>query len=128
MLAALVGYVGRENFFAGIKNYLAAHARANATLADLLAELERTSGRDLGEWTRLWLQEAGVTTLRLEIAADDDGVISSAAVVQEIPAGSPASLRRFLRLGRVTVVLEQGNDFGKKGCQSAFVFAKICSS
>ena len=93
VLAALVGYVGRENFFAGIKNYLAAHARANATLADLLAELERTSGRDLGEWTRLWLQEAGVTTLRLEVAADDDGVISSAAVVQEIPAGSPASLR-----------------------------------
>ena len=34
-----------------------------------------------------------MTTLRLEIAADDDGVISSAAVVQEIPAGSPASLR-----------------------------------
>ena len=93
VLAALVGYVGRENFFAGIKNYLAAHARANATLADLLAELERTSGRDLGEWTRLWLQEAGVTTLRLEVADDDDGVISSAAVVQEIPAGSPASLR-----------------------------------
>ena len=93
VLAALVGYVGRENFFAGIKSYLAAHAYANATLADLLAELERTSGRDLGEWTRLWLQEAGVTTLRLEVAADDDGVISSAAVLQEIPAGSPASLR-----------------------------------
>ena len=36
VLAALVGYVGRDNFFAGIKRYLAAHAYANATLTDLL--------------------------------------------------------------------------------------------
>ncbi len=93
VLAALVGYVGRESFFKGIKSYLAAHAYANATLADLLAELEATSGRDLGAWTRVWLQEAGVTTLRMAVETDDDGVITSAAVLQEIPAGSPATLR-----------------------------------
>ena len=93
VLAALVGYVGRESFFKGIKNYLAAHAYANATLADLLAELEAVSGRDLSAWTRVWLQEAGVTTLRTEITTDDDGVITSAEIVQEIPAGSPATLR-----------------------------------
>ena len=93
VLAALVGYVGRDNFFAGIKRYLAAHAYANATLTDLLAELEATSGRDLGAWTRLWLQEAGVTTLRPEVVTDDQGVITSFAVLQEIPAGSPATLR-----------------------------------
>ena len=93
VLAALVGYVGRESFFKGIKNYLAAHAYANATLADLLAELEAVSGRDLSAWTRVWLQEAGVTTLRTEITTDDDGVITSAEIIQEIPAGSPATLR-----------------------------------
>ncbi|SDN51286.1 Membrane alanyl aminopeptidase Metallo peptidase. MEROPS family M01 [Actinomyces ruminicola] len=93
VLSALVAYVGRESFFAGIKNYLAAHAYANATLADLLGELERVSGRDLSAWTRVWLQEAGVTTLRLELETGADGVITSAAVLQEIPAGSPASQR-----------------------------------
>ena len=93
VLAALVGYVGRESFFKGIKSYLAAHAYANATLADLLAELEAVSGRDLSAWTRVWLQEAGVTTLRTEITTDDDGVITSAEIIQEIPAGSPATLR-----------------------------------
>ena len=93
VLAALVGYVGRESFFEGIKNYLAAHAYGNATLTDLLAELERVSGRDLGAWTRVWLQEAGVTSLRMLLTTDDDGVITSAEVVQEIPTGSPASLR-----------------------------------
>jgi len=93
VLATLVGYVGRENFFAGIQRYLAAHAYSNAELGDLLRELEAVSGRDLSSWTRLWLQEAGVTTLRLEVVTDADGVITQAAVRQEIPADSPASLR-----------------------------------
>ena len=93
VLAALVGYVGRENFFTGIQRYLAAHAYSNAELGDLLRELEAVSGRDLSSWTRLWLQEAGVTTLRLEVVTDADGVITQAAVRQEIPADSPASLR-----------------------------------
>ena len=93
VLAALVGYVGRDNFFAGIQRYLAAHAYANAELADLLRELETVSGRDLSTWTRLWLQEAGVTTLRMQVTTDADSVITQAAVRQEIPADSPASLR-----------------------------------
>ena len=93
VLATLVGYVGRENFFAGIQRYLAAHAYSNAELGDLLRELEAVSGRDLSNWTRLWLQEAGVTTLRLEVVTDAYGVITQAAVRQEIPANSPASLR-----------------------------------
>ena len=41
-------------------------------MADLLAELEKVSGRDLEAWTRVWLQEAGVTTLRMSIETDGD--------------------------------------------------------
>ena len=93
VLAALVGYVGRDNFFAGIQRYLAAHAYANAELSDLLRELEAVSGRDLSAWTRLWLQEAGATTLRTQVTANADGIITQAAIRQEIPADSPASLR-----------------------------------
>lgn len=93
VLTALVAYVGRERFFAGIARYLKAHAFGNATLADLLSELEAVSGRDLAAWTRVWLQEAGVTTLRLETTTDEAGRITSAAAVQEIPEGSPATLR-----------------------------------
>lgn len=93
VLSALVAYVGRENFFRGIARYLAKHAYANATLADLLTELEATSGRDLQAWTRVWLQEAGVTTLRTRVSTDDAGVVTSLEVLQEVPEGSPASLR-----------------------------------
>ncbi len=40
VLKQLVFYVGREKFFKGINSYLNKHAYSNATLADLLAELE----------------------------------------------------------------------------------------
>ena len=47
VLKQLAFYVGRTQFFEGIHNYLNRHAYSNATLADLLSELEKTSGRDL---------------------------------------------------------------------------------
>ncbi|WP_103064081.1 aminopeptidase N [Actinomyces qiguomingii] len=116
VLSALVAYVGRESFFAGIKNYLSAHAYANATLADLLTELERVSGRDLSAWTRVWLQEAGVTTLRLELTTGADDVITSAAIVQEIPTGSPASLRPHrVVLGSYTLVAQEPTALERTG-------------
>ncbi|MDO4900320.1 aminopeptidase N [Actinomyces sp.] len=116
VLSALVAYVGRESFFAGIKNYLAAHAYANATLADLLGELERVSGRDLSAWTRVWLQEAGVTTLRLELTTGADDVITSATIVQEVPDGSPASLRPHrVVLGSYTLGAQESATLERTG-------------
>jgi len=64
VLRQLVAWVGQDEFLAGVSNYLKKHAWGNATLADLLAELEAASGRDLKDWSRQWLQEAGVTVLR----------------------------------------------------------------
>ncbi|NYG08009.1 aminopeptidase N [Phycicoccus badiiscoriae] len=82
VLKQLVAYVGREPFTAGLRAYFAKHAWGNTTLPDLLHELEQTSGRDLGTWSKLWLETAGVNTLRPEIATDDQGLISSASIVQ----------------------------------------------
>src|SRR6202021_3717595 len=59
VLKQLVAYVGRENFLDGVRRYFSAHAWGNATLADLLAALEETSGRDLAAWAEEWLQTAG---------------------------------------------------------------------
>ena len=59
VLKQLVAYVGRENFLDGVRKYFAAHAWGNATLADLLAALEETSGRDLAAWSAEWLADGG---------------------------------------------------------------------
>src|SRR3984893_9627578 len=46
LLKQLVAYVGKDNFLAALRRYFDQHASGNATLADLLAALEETSGRD----------------------------------------------------------------------------------
>jgi aminopeptidase N len=85
VLKQLVAWVGRDAFFGGVAAYLKKHAWGNAELADLFAELEVTSGRDLDSWKKLWLETAGVNTLRPELSTDEDGVITSFAVLQSAP-------------------------------------------
>lgn len=92
VLRQLVSYVGRDAFFAGLHEYLTAHSYANATLADLLGELEKASGRDLSAWSTVWLEEAGVTLLRPSIEVDEAGVVRELAILQE-PFSEGASLR-----------------------------------
>ncbi|WP_427383338.1 aminopeptidase N [Janibacter sp. G56] len=82
VLKQMVAYVGREPFVAGLRAYFAKHAWSNTTLDDLLVELEATSGRDLRAWSKLWLETAGVNTLRPVIGVDDRGGITSAVIEQ----------------------------------------------
>ncbi|TQJ51452.1 aminopeptidase N [Phycicoccus sp. SLBN-51] len=87
VLKQLVAYVGREPFVAGLRAYFAKHAWGNTTLSDLLDELAATSGRDLDTWSKLWLETAGVNTLRPEVEVDDQGVVTSARIVQTYAEG-----------------------------------------
>ena len=64
VLKQLVAWVGRDNFLAGVQQYFAEHSWGNATLGDLLAALEQSSGRELASWSKAWLETAGVNTLR----------------------------------------------------------------
>ena len=86
VLKQLVYYVGREKFFKGINNYLNKHAYSNATLADLLAELELTSGRDLKAWSAQWLEQSGINTITTEVETNEDGTIKRLALRQTAPA------------------------------------------
>jgi aminopeptidase N len=86
VLKQLVAYVGEEQFVEGLRRYFRAHAYGNTELADLLRELETTSGRDLTEWSAQWLQRAGVNTLRPVIETDDDGRLTSVTIEQTAPA------------------------------------------
>ncbi|GAA2440341.1 aminopeptidase N [Streptomyces macrosporus] len=86
VLKQLVAYVGEDAFFRGVQTYFKRHAWGNTRLTDLLTALEETSGRDLKTWSKAWLETAGINVLRPEVATDDDGTITSFAVLQEAPA------------------------------------------
>ncbi|UED86370.1 aminopeptidase N [Streptomyces profundus] len=85
VLKQLVAYVGREEFFQGVRTYFKRHAWGNTRLTDLLAALEETSGRDLKAWSRAWLETAGINVLRPVVEVDADGVITRFVVQQEAP-------------------------------------------
>ncbi len=107
VLKQLVAHVGRENFLTGVRRYFGQHAFGNATLGDLLAALEETSGRDLSDWSKKWLETAGVNTLRPEYRCDDEGRLAAFAVVQEAPASHPV-----LRPHRIAIGLYDRGDDG----------------
>ena len=88
-LKQLGAYVGREAFISGVSAYFKKFAFKNAVLADLLTELETTSGRDLKSWSKQWLETAGVNTLRSEITEDAAGNISGFKVLQTAPSEWP---------------------------------------
>ncbi|MFE3445367.1 aminopeptidase N [Nocardia sp. NPDC059180] len=83
VLKQLVAYVGLEPFLAGLRAYFAEHAYGNATFDDLLAALEKSSGRDLSTWGAQWLKTTGLNIMRPEFEVDADGKFSAFTVVQE---------------------------------------------
>jgi aminopeptidase N len=105
VLKALVAYVGREEFFAGLRAYFHEYAWGNASLGDLLAKLEEASGKNLADWSKAWLETAGPNTLSAEFELDDAGAFRSFHVVQTAPEAHP-----HLRPHRLAVGLYERRD------------------
>ncbi len=101
----LVAFVGRENFVAGLRAYFDRHAWGNATLADLLDALEQASGRPLADWSKSWLETAGVNTLRPLYTSTPQGTFGEFAVLQEAAESQPE-----LRPHRIAIGLYDRHD------------------
>jgi aminopeptidase N len=100
VLKQLVAWVGQDAFMAGLRSYFQKHEFGNTVLADLLAELEEASGRDLHGWAKEWLETAGCNTLRAAFETGPDGAFTAFSLLQEGPADHPT-----LRSHRVAVGL-----------------------
>ncbi|TML91640.1 MAG: aminopeptidase N [Actinobacteria bacterium] len=91
VLRQLVAWVGDEAFLRGCADYFRRHEWANTELADFLAALEETSGRDLDDWSARWLETAGVNTVQASFdtaaGSGQTPCFSSFAVVQTAPPG-----------------------------------------
>jgi aminopeptidase N len=99
--------VGRDAFRDGLRAYFAKHAWGNTTLDDLLSELEHTSGRDLGTWSKLWLETAGVNTLRPVVETDDGGLVSSVVIEQTSADDYPTLRPHRLAVGAYSVTTSE---------------------
>ena len=86
VLKQLVAWVGKDEFFRGVGSYFKKHQWQNTELKDLLVELERESGRELTSWSQLWLETAGVNTLK-PVIESEAGKITSFVVQQSTQEG-----------------------------------------
>ena len=108
VLRQLVAWVGPEQFMSGVREYFSKHAWQNTELSDLMAELEKASGRDLdrvgaalaGDRRR---QHPGPGNLGAA-----DGTIGSFAIVQSAVESEPT-----LRPHRLAVGFYNLNGDGK---------------
>jgi aminopeptidase N len=104
VLKQLVAWVGREPFMRGVHDYFVKHHHGNTELVDLLTELEAQSGRDLAEWSKLWLETAGVNTLRPVFELDDAGRYASFAIEQSAVAEYPTIRPHRIAVGLYSLV------------------------
>ena len=111
VLKQLGAYVGVDAFLAGLREYFVEHAYGNTTLADLLRALEKASGRDLGDWSRLWLETTGINTITPEINLAADGTMDSVTLVQTAPDTNSAD--NVLRPHRLAVGLYDDDADGR---------------
>ena len=112
VLKQLVAWVGREAFFKGVASYFKKHQWKNTELTDLLVELEKESGRELTSWSKLWLETAGVNTLKPKIETKD-GTITSFVIEQ-----TPQEGHDYLRPHRMGVGLFNLQDGKLKRVES----------
>lgn len=103
-LRQLVAWVGEENFLKATRTYFNKHAWGNTTLPDFLEPLEVASGRDLSEWSKSWLETAGVTLLRPNFLLNQDGTYASFEILQS-PPDAPPGLPQVLRPHRLNLGL-----------------------
>lgn len=99
VLKQLVAWVGKEPFLRGVAAYFRKHQWENTELSDLLEELERESGRELKSWSKLWLETAGVNTLKPQIETDSNGVITSFVIEQTAIAEQPTIRPHRMAIG-----------------------------
>lgn len=111
VLKQLGAYVGVEAFLAGLRDYFTEHAYANTTLADLLRALEKSSGRDLGQWSKLWLETTGINTITPEVTLAGDATMASVTLLQSAPEA--VSKDNLLRPHRLAVGLYDPDADGR---------------
>ncbi|RPA12759.1 aminopeptidase N [Gordonia sp. OPL2] len=100
VLKQLVAYVGLEDFLAGLRDYFEAHKFDNAGFSDLLAALEKSSGRDLSDWGSQWLKTTGINVIRPDFELDADGAFTRFTIVQDGAAPGAGETRvHRLRVG-----------------------------
>src|SRR5689334_1255158 len=79
--------VGADAFRDGLREYLKAHAFANATWPDLIAALDPRTSEDLEAWSHAWVEQPRRPEISIELKVTD-GRIERLALTQHDPVAA----------------------------------------
>jgi aminopeptidase N len=105
VMRQLESLAGEESLRKGLQVYLKENSWGNARWDDLIAILEKTSKKPLGEWSRMWIREAGMPVIKPAVTAGENGFTLSFR--EDDPAGAlrhwPQTLNTMIITGADTV-------------------------
>ncbi|HET7754085.1 MAG TPA: M1 family metallopeptidase, partial [Anaeromyxobacteraceae bacterium] len=90
VLGMVEHFIGDEAFRSGIHAYLAPRAHGTGSTADLVAELSRSSGRDLSRLFASFLDQPGMPLVSARTACDGAGARVELSQTRWLPRGSAA--------------------------------------
>lgn len=97
-------FVGEEAFRTGIQAYFQKFAFQNAARSDFIDAIAKTAGRDLGPWTKAWLQSSGPNKVKA-VWSCKAGKLSALAIEQRPSSSGTLSPHR----ARVGLFQKSGN-------------------
>jgi aminopeptidase N len=62
--------LGEDKFRDGVRYYFSKHAYTNTRLSDFIGALEHSSGRSLADWSKAWLEDAGLDSVEAVYSCD----------------------------------------------------------
>ncbi len=97
--------LGADAFRDGLREYLKAHAMANATWPNLIRVLDARTPADLVAWSRAWVEERGRPQVTMDVKPDAAGGITVALQVGDALAAQSGSGRGLVWPQTLRVVL-----------------------
>lgn len=98
VLKQLPFYLGEENFRIGVSSYLKKFSYQNTDLDDFVGELGKAAGKDMTQWTKEWLDKAGLNTIKANYECAENK-ISSFNIEQTAPEGYPTLREQRVQIG-----------------------------
>ena len=97
--------LGADAFRDGLREYLKAHAMANATWPDLIRVLDARTPADLVAWSRAWVEERGRPQVTVDVKPDSAGGITVALQVGDALAPRSGSGRGLVSVSYTHLTL-----------------------
>ncbi|OQW48439.1 MAG: hypothetical protein A4S09_04480 [Proteobacteria bacterium SG_bin7] len=117
-------YIGKGAFQKGVRNYIKKYGFQNASLADFINSLQEHTRHNLESWTKLWLQEAGVDSLTVNLDCENEKVRTATLSLKSATSSyRPHAFQvgvfdgegKNLRISEVIDVTMEGSSYELKG-------------